>query len=95
MRRRSSQQSVIKARETIEAAVAKVLEELRPRQRKGTVISIDDTAWSCVVEIDGQESTVPIGSLVPDAPGVEVLVDGPKGDRYIVAVLGACSLRDG
>lgn len=94
MRRRSSQASVLRAVETIEQIAARVVEQLRPRPRIGTVVSVDTGTWTCAVTIDGAQQTVKIGSLIPDGTGMKVRVEGVEGDRYISAVLGPCTLRD-
>lgn len=74
-------------RAAIDTRVATLLAETGSRW--GTVVSIDTSAGTCVVDLgyDG-EKTVTMHMIRPALVGQEVRIEGPTADRYVADVKG-------
>ncbi len=90
----TNQDSAIKARDTIEKIVRKVVNQERPLDRHAVVQSFTPETGTAVVVYVGEENatnnthTVKVGAIQPSAVGQRVIVTGPSGDRWIRDVLG-------
>lgn len=81
-------------RDVIRRIVVVELEKLAPRPSYAQVKVIDRTNRKCQVLFPGgtdptDRVTISMGSVQPNVTGQWVRIEGPLGDRYITAVLGA------
>lgn len=75
--------------------ITKVVDEIRPLPKYAVVQSYDMDERTAVVlynEIDPEPVPVAMTCIFPSEVGQTVIVDGPPGDRRIVAVIGKMGL---
>lgn len=78
-------------RDIVRRIAIKEINRLWPRPRYGVVFSINRPALTCEVDYEDETGhvTVRMGSVQPSATGQTVRIDGPSGDRYVAAIMGA------
>lgn len=90
----ADQEAALRTQQVIERTVNRLIDQKRPSDRYGTVVSITQDTRICAVQLAGEDGTtnVRFGAIQPTQVGQVVRIGGNAGDRWIVDVIGQAAL---
>ncbi len=90
----NDQEAALRTQTVIERTVLRLIDQKRPSDRYGTVVSITPTTRTTAVQLAGEATptNVRFGAIQPTQIGQVVRIGGNAGDRWVVDVIGQAAL---